>query len=257
MRRLLLTILTFVLAAGALTACGRPRPVPQTAFEGAMDDWLRGMFADSPELASRTGADAAEAGENFKARLDNRSPAALERRRGAALRRLAELRGLDTRALSPEQRVSYAALDAQFTDIAAAAAFPFGRFDPLDGISPYVVSQLDGAYLDLPDFLDTRHPIAALSDGDDYVARLRQAAAALDGETQRVRADAAAGIIPPDFILDRAIASLDAIAARPASAQAYVLSLRAKLAALLPAGAPPQDLSRAQALIAQAEQITR
>ena len=38
--------------------------------------------------------------------------------------------------------------------------------------SPYVVSQLTGAYQNVPDFLDTKHRIETKDDADAYLSRL-------------------------------------------------------------------------------------
>lgn len=83
-------------------------------------------------------------------------------------------------------------------------AFPYGR---PDGSSPYVVSQRHGAWLETGD-------------------RSRQ----LNEETDRLRADAAHGIVPPAFILDAVIAGARSRPASPALARqiAVLESLRPK-----------------------------
>ncbi|HET9640038.1 MAG TPA: DUF885 domain-containing protein [Allosphingosinicella sp.] len=63
-------------------------------------------------------------------------------------------------------------------EAALRRAFPFGK---ADGSSPYVLSQRHGAYLQL--------------EAADPARRL-------DEETERLRAEAARGLSPPDFILD-------------------------------------------------------
>ena len=68
-------------------------------------------------------------------------------------------------------------------------AFPFGK---ADGSSPYVVSQRHGAWLQL---------------GDRTVSSA-ETARRLDEETERLRADAARGIVPPRFVLDPVLKSL-------------------------------------------------
>ncbi|MEA3003678.1 MAG: hypothetical protein QOH81_2466 [Sphingomonadales bacterium] len=65
-------------------------------------------------------------------------------------------------------------------------AFPFGKDD---GSSPYVVSQRHGAWLD--------------AGGKDDAAGLSRR---LDAESERLRAEAARGIVPPAFMLDAVIA---------------------------------------------------
>jgi len=147
-----------------LAACGRPSPTPQTAFDGRVADWTREILAESPELATRAGVDESVAGAGFERRLDDRSPEADERRRTAALRRVAELRAIDARELTGEEAITHASLSAQFAAAAEGAAFSFGGFTQLGGATPYAFNQLDGAYLELPDFFETRHGVETIAD---------------------------------------------------------------------------------------------
>ncbi len=71
-------------------------------------------------------------------------------------------------------------LREQFEAAASAAAFDYGDFSPLGGLKPYVLNQLDSAFLTLPAFLDERHPIATPADAEAYLARLRAVAVAID-----------------------------------------------------------------------------
>lgn len=249
------------LVAFALTACGPQQPSPQSAFDGRLDDWTRSILADSPELATTAGVSEDIAGRGFNARLDDRSTAGAERRRTAALRRLVELRVLDPSTLTDEERVTYDTLRVQFQAAADGANFTFGEFGPLGGIAPYTINQLDAAFLTLPDFLDARHAIANFADAEAYLARLRAVPAAIDGESERARADALAGVVPPDFIIDRALESLQTLIDTPPAAQLYVTSFRDKLARLAPPPAagqtPSANYQRAQNMLAQAETIVR
>ncbi len=81
-------------------------------------------------------------------------------------------------------------------------AFDYGGAGGGGGVSPYVVSQQTGAYQFVPDFLDTKHPIADAGDADAYLARLEAFVDEIDGNIDRVRHDAALGVVPPDFLLD-------------------------------------------------------
>lgn len=241
----------------SLAACGRPAVTPQSAFDGRVQDWTVELLRDSPELVTRAGLGEDVGGRNFARRLDDRSPAAAERRRAAAERRFAELRSLDPDELTEDERITYRALAAQFEAAAAGARFSYGAFSQLEGMRPYAFSQLEGAYLDLPDFFETRMPVRSLDEAETYVARLAAVPDAIDGDTARLNHDAAAGVIPPDFVIDRTLASLESMIGTPAGAQPYVASLRAKLAALYPATAPPADQRRAQALVARAEAVVQ
>ena len=82
-------------------------------------------------------------------------------------------------------------------EIDLRARFPFGKSD---GSSPYVLSQRHGAYLQL---------------GEAAADPARQARR-LDSETARLRAEAARGILPPDFILDALLSAQQELAAAAA-----------------------------------------
>ena len=54
--------------------------------------------------------------------------------------------------------------------------------------TPYVVIQNVGAYLDVPRFLDTDHPVENAADAEAYLARLESYPVQLDGELGRLKA---------------------------------------------------------------------
>ncbi len=243
-----------------LAACGPRQAAPLTAFDGRLNDWARELLADSPELAAQAGVSEADAGGAYNARLDDRSSRAFEARRSAALRRFTELRALDTASIRDEDRLTYEILEAQFTNTAEAAAFDFGNFSALGGIQPYVLNQLDSAFITLPSFLDERHPVANRADAEAYLSRLRAVADAIDQETERARAEAQDGVRPPGFIMDTVAQMLQGVLQQPAMAQPYITSFRRKLDALT-AAAPeaqrPELERRHLALLARAELIMR
>lgn len=250
--------------AGFVAACGARPHKAENAFAGFVMDVTRELVAESPEFATRAGLGADLAGPGFAARLDDRSALAVDRRRGMALRLAAQVRGFDRAALDKSDQVTFDVLDARVRLAAGGSRFNFGRFDLLDGFSPYVLNQLNSAFLVLPDFLDSRHAIKSMRDGVDYVSRMKEIPAALDAEIDRARTDADAGIAPPDFVIDRTLALLDGMLALPPAQWTYVTALRRKLeavygpldpAAPAPAKTRPQDLAQARALLAQAEAI--
>lgn len=251
--------LTLGAGAAALAACGpKPAPPPQ-ALDGLLNDFAGEIIADSPELATITGLGADLAGAGFAARLDDRSALAVDLRRSAALRRLAQLDGLTAKAIAPAQAETFAVVRRHVALSADAARFSFGQFSALGGPTPYVLNPLDSAFAALPDFMSAQHAIASLEDAETYVARLDQVGRALDAETARARADANAGIVAPGFVLDAAASGLSAYLQAPAAASPYVTALRDGLAALYPATAPDQPSAppaRAAQLLALAERIT-
>ena len=107
------------------------------------------------------------------------------------------------------------------------SAFDFGGsgFGP----SPYVVSQLTGAYQSTPEFLDTKHPIETSADADAYLARLEAFAGQLDHDTERMAHDAGLGVVPPDFLLDTTLIQMTA-SRTPAEDNTMVASLARRAA---------------------------
>ena len=74
--------------------------------------------------------------------------------------------------------------------------------------TPYVVIQNVGAYLDVPRFLDSDHPIHDSADAEAYLSRMQSYAKQLDGELGRMQAARAAGLVPPAFLIDKAMAQM-------------------------------------------------
>jgi uncharacterized protein (DUF885 family) len=108
-------------------------------------------------------------------------------------------------------------------------AFDFGgaAFGP----SPYAVSQLTGAYQQVPDFLDTKHRIETAADADAYISRLEAFAGQLDANTDRVKHDASLGVSPPDFICDLTLDQLTKTRTPTAAENLLVTSIARRAAA--------------------------
>ena len=73
------------------------------------------------------------------------------------------------------------------------------------GGAPYVLSQLTGSYQQTPDFLDSQHTIETKADADAYLSRVEEFGRVLDQEVETAQHDAALGVIPADFTIDKAL----------------------------------------------------
>jgi uncharacterized protein (DUF885 family) len=232
-----------------------------TAFDGRIADWTTEILADSPELATQAGVSEEDAGGPFAHRLDDRSPVAAEARRSAAIRRYAELLALNVESLSPAEAQTYTVLREQFEATADGASFDYGVFTPLGGLSPYVLNQMDSAFLTLPSFLDDRHDVRSAQDAENYLTRLRAVADAIDQETARARLDAERGVRPPLFIIDATIGLLDGVISEPPLQQIYITGFKRKLDALAAAETDAAERTQIEqrnlAFLARAEQIMR
>lgn len=212
-RRVLLTSAAAAGVAAAVPGWAQPAQAPASASGGAderLDALLTRQFYDDlekhPEGASSLGLDSGERAA-LKSRLSDRSQRGAGEDRADVQRKWAELRRLGETGLSAAGRTNYevAAFRLQ-TAAEAASRFNYGNTGgrPV----PYVVSQLSGAYYQVPDFLDTQHKIDTGADVDAYLSRLQAFATGIDGDTERVNHDAAAGVIPPDFVLAKALTNI-------------------------------------------------
>ncbi len=181
---------------------------PDRAAEATLSRIAEGLLADSPEGASSLGIDTG-ARAALKSRLADRS-AAGQRAIADHLRvHVAALKAIDVATLSPATRTDVDVVRTAFETALDGFALPYG--DVAVGgwrNTPYVVIQNVGAYLDIPRFLDSDHSIANRADAEAYLARLEDFPVQLDGETDRVRAASAMGVIAPDFLLDKALGQM-------------------------------------------------
>ena len=87
--------------------------------------------------------------------------------------------------LSRATRTSVEVVRSAYATAVDGFGFPYGDIT-VGGYrnnTPYVVIQNVGAYLDLPRFLDSDHPIETSDDAEAYLARLQSYAKQLDGGT--------------------------------------------------------------------------
>jgi uncharacterized protein (DUF885 family) len=113
------------------------------------------------------------------------------------------LAAINPAGLSAQQR-TYLAIINWFADRASEIVqTPYGGFEgyPI----PYTLTQLTGSYQDVPDFLDSTHPVANAADAEAYLARMETMVANIGHEVDRTEAEAAMGVIPPSYILTKTL----------------------------------------------------
>ena len=112
--------------------------------------------------------------------------------------------------------------------------------------TPYVVIQNVGAYLDLPRFLDSDHPIETAQDAEAYLARLQSYAKQLDGELGRIQAARGKGLVPPAFLIDKALSQMRVSAKNARDGGSLVESIARRTKSI-----PGNWAERARAIAAQ------
>ncbi|MCC6926039.1 MAG: DUF885 domain-containing protein [Novosphingobium sp.] len=174
-----------------------------------LDEVAWQMLGLSPESATSLGVDTgARAALRYK--LGDRSQAGQDRVAALLRTTLGQLGRFPVDKLDPATRTSLAVVKSAFSTALDGFALPYGDI-AVGGWrnTPYVVIQNVGGYLDIPRFLDSEHPVRNRADAEAYLARLARFPALLDGETARIRAARGKGLVPPAFLLDKAIRQLE------------------------------------------------
>jgi uncharacterized protein (DUF885 family) len=192
---------------GALAAAATNSPDAELAalLQRLAEEHLR----RSPEEATRFEYDTG-ANVELRSRLDDRSLEAIARHRQSVERALAALARINPASLGAAARLDFDIAKFVYATLADQLA-RYGYVDINLRPSPYVVSQMNGAYYWLPDFLGSRHALHSAQDVEAYFARLSALSTALDQETDRIHHDAAVGVILPEFTLATTIAQLQTL----------------------------------------------
>ncbi|HEY0502612.1 MAG TPA: DUF885 family protein [Lysobacter sp.] len=228
-RRDFLTSALALACSPVLASCSMPDAAPSlangpgdAALHALLDRMFQAQLRASPESISNVGLDHG-AYADARHRLDDRSLAGRERSAREQRGFLRELDAIDRRSLGADARVN---LDAArylcALQVQGARQFGYGQ---ANASRPYVVSQLSGAYRDVPELFENSHWIETRDDAEAYLSRLSALPATIDQDSERARADAARGVVPPGFIIDKAVSQLQAMRDAPPAANAAIAAL--------------------------------
>ena len=165
------------------------------------ESYLRFAPESATSLGVDTGARAA-----LRSQLADRSAEGQQKIATQVRQDLERAKAIDTSGLTHANRTSIEVVRSAYQIASEGFALPYG--DITVGSwrnTPYVVIQNVGAYLDIPRFLDSDHPIENAADAEAYLARMQAFAKQLDGERGRIEAARATGLVPPAFLIDKAL----------------------------------------------------
>jgi uncharacterized protein (DUF885 family) len=213
-RREAVVALATTAALPLIAGCrAEPGSTPSTADPGAetlavLDDVAENLLRLAPEGATSLGIDTGDRAA-LRTQLTDRSAAGHERLANRIREDLERVKAIDASGLSHAMRTSVEVVRSAYGTALEGFALPYGDIT-VGGWrnTPYVVIQNVGAYLDIPRFLDSDHSIGNAADAEAYLARLQSYPKQLDGELERVQAARAKGLVPPAFLIDKALEQL-------------------------------------------------
>jgi uncharacterized protein (DUF885 family) len=212
-RREAIAVLASTAALPLMSGCTRD-PVPTSSTptgSGAvalLDELAESLLRLSPESATSLGIDTGTRAP-LRSQLADRSAEGQQRVVKQLRADLDRVNAVSTTGLPHATRISVEVVRSAYATALAGFALPYGDIT-VGGWrnTPYVVIQNVGAYLDVPRFLDSDHPIENAADAEAYLSRLQSYAKQLDGELGRIQAARAAGLVPPAFLLDKALTQM-------------------------------------------------
>ena len=213
-RREAIAALAATAALPILHGCsGAPAPPPAAANPDAdalalLDQVGESYLRFAPESATSLGIDTG-ARAALRSQLTDRSAEGQQKIASQVRQDLERAKAFDVSGLSHATRTSIEVVRSAYQTASDGFALPYG--DITVGSwrnTPYVVIQNVGAYLDLPRYLDSDHPIENAADADAYLARVQSYARQLDGELGRIQAARGKGLVPPAFLIDKALSQM-------------------------------------------------
>lgn len=179
-----------VLATSAVIA----RPLTGATPAAAFNEFLETAYADQlrrdPETATEMGL--AEKLGLGQTELTNVSNAYQLETYALLQQQLDELHLYERASLTPAQQLSYDVFEWYLQD--KLAGKPYRFYD-------YLINQVYGAQVATVEFLTDRHPFQNAQNARDYVERVKKLAVKMDQAVDWLKAEQAAGVIPPAVVL--------------------------------------------------------
>jgi uncharacterized protein (DUF885 family) len=202
-----------------------PPATTDATAKALLDSVAENLLRLSPESATGLGIDTG-ARAPLRYQLGDRSALGQQRLASVLAADFNRAEALDASALSYPVRTSIEVVRSAYKTALEGLAFPYG--DVAVGgwrNTPYVVIQNVGAWLDTPQLLENDQPIETAADAEAYLSRLSSFAKQLDGELGRLQSARAMGLVPPSFLLDKALPPLRQSAAKARTGGTLVQTL--------------------------------
>ena len=211
--------LSGIAVAVAAPALGRKqKKAAPLADPGPFYDLGTRILGHLKETGTYSGVPLALDGGPLARAMDDYSPAgeaALRAEYQAGRDLLARIRmGSDARAAT-----HLGVISATLENGTRSAAIPYGRINPFsfNGHTPYVISQISGPHIDGPNLMMEQQSLGTANAVDAWLEKLDGFPTAFAGVIEKVRADSAAGCVPPRALIEKTLPVIDAfLAGKPA-----------------------------------------
>lgn len=140
-----------------------------------------------------------------------------------------ELQRLQSHNMSEDDRLHLRVNEVLARYYAGDAQFSGGYIDTWGGHLPYIVNQLSGPLVDIPNLLKDQHNVENLQDAQNYLSRLEAFATLTDQVRDKLADDAEKGIILPKVLFPNTFGYLNNFTAHSGKKHPLVTSFESKL----------------------------
>jgi uncharacterized protein (DUF885 family) len=216
-----LKITTIVTVLAVLAGCGPAGDITATTeeaasaselFDSAVQQMTTAYFSLVPESATALGIPE-EVVPGASGRMMDRSVAGNAALNEAFEAALAELKSVDAEALSADRQRTYAVLVTLFEGVLAPSrVVEYGTTAGAWSMwyLPYSITQNSGPTVDIPNFFNSQQPVRNAAEAEAYLVRLASVGHALAGSLESYKHGVQQGAIPPDFIIEKSLAVVEA-----------------------------------------------
>lgn len=184
------------------------------------------LLALLPDTATYNGTPGSLAGGPLARRMDDYSPTGEAKIRAAyadAKKAVASMRRRGDERTATQRAV----VEATLENGTRSAAVPYGKINPFHfaGHVPYVVTQIYGPHIDGLIIMMEQQSLQTPTAVDAWLEKLDAFPQAYGGVVEKIRADRAAGCVPPRILMEKTLPVLDAFQAGPAAAHPLIRAL--------------------------------
>jgi uncharacterized protein (DUF885 family) len=145
---------------------------------------------------------------------------------------LVELKSIEAESLSPDRQRTHAVLTTLFEGaLGPSRVVDYGTTAGAWTLwfLPYSIVQNSGPTVDIPNFLNSQQPVTNAEEAEAYLVRLATVREALDGALESYRHGVQQGAIPPDFIVEKSLAVVEAFIEPPVGQNPMYVTFADKL----------------------------
>ena len=219
-------IVAFIITINMLSACQNQKKQSTENSNSPYDMSTTVLFKARPSAATLLGIEPSLAGGTYNHRLEDFSPAA-EANMRQSLRSISQ-------QLANRQTLAYDENNEVMKNLtryfAGSEDFPIGYIDTWMGLSPFIINQINGPLIDVPNAMITNQQINNITDANDYIKRLDHFDLFVDNILAKASADADGNWIPPLVIVNKSISAMRGFIQPASDKHPFVTSFSDKLA---------------------------